>query len=162
VSHTIAVDLGSGATPRNHFGATKVFGVDVVPQGEDVIVCDLAVSPIPIKDGIIDFVTAFDFLEHIPRVVYHSGQRKNSFVDVMNEVWRILKPGGLFYSFTPAFPKLAAFSDPTHVNIITEETFIHYFDDRHRKATIYGFNGAFQVIEQTWKINHLATLMRKV
>ena len=159
---TIAVDLGSGASPRNHFGATKVFGVDVVPHGEDVIVCDLAVSPIPIRDGIIDFVTAFDFLEHIPRVIYLGAERKNPFVEVMNEIWRILKPGGLFYSFTPAFPKVAAFSDPTHVNIITEETFIQYFDDRYKKATIYGFKGAFEILEQTWKINHLTTLMRKV
>lgn len=162
MNQTLALDLGSGPKPKNFFNASKVFGVDVVAHGKDIIVCDLAVNPIPVKDGIMDYVTAFDFLEHIPRILYINNQRKNPFVNIMNEVWRVLKEGGLFYSFTPAFPKNAAFSDPTHVNILTEETFIHYFDAVHRKASIYGFYGAFEIVEQRWQINHLSTLMKKI
>ena len=162
MNQTLALDLGCGPKPKHFFNASRVYGVDVVAYGEDVIACDLAVNPIPIQDGIMDYITAFDFLEHIPRILYINNQHKTPFVDIMNEVWRVLKEGGLFYSFTPAFPKNAAFSDPTHVNIITEETFIHYFDAKHTKASIYGFYGAFEILEQRWQINHLATLMKKV
>jgi hypothetical protein len=38
-----------------------------------------------------------------------------------------------------------AFRDPTHVNIITDETFPLYFDDSNRWASIYGFSGAFRI-----------------
>lgn len=45
----------------------------------------------------------------------------------MNEVHRVLKPNGIFLHQTPAYPSTVAFRDPTHVNIITEETIPHYF-----------------------------------
>jgi hypothetical protein len=47
----------------------------------------------------------------------------------MNEIFRTLKPGGIFFSKTPAYPISAVFSDPTHVNNITADTFPLYFDD---------------------------------
>lgn len=47
----------------------------------------------------------------------------------MSDIWRVLKPGGIFYARTPAYPSAAAFQDPTHVNIITDQT-ISYFARR--------------------------------
>jgi hypothetical protein len=67
-----------------------------------------------------------------------------------------------FLSFTPAFPHGPAFRDPTHVNIITEDTFPMYFDHEKRLAKSYGFNGGFQILKQEWKGVHLLTLMKKV
>jgi hypothetical protein len=82
----------------------------------------------------------------------------------MNEIWRVLKPGGCFGHHTPAFPHSAAWRDPTHVNIITEETFPLYFDDKHRLAAMYGFIGAFLIEQQRWVPNgvHLQGILRKV
>ena len=83
----------------------------------------------------------------------------------MNEIHRVLKAGddsGKFLSFTPAFPQSAAWRDPTHVNIITEETFPLYFDDKNRWATQYGFKGAFQILQQEWRGPHLVTVMKKI
>ena len=90
--------------------------------------------------------------------------RRFCFVEVMNEIYRVLKPGGVFLSFTPAFPAAAAWRDPTHVNIITDETFPLYFDDKLRLASVYGFTGYFKILKQERFSNdiHLVTRMRKV
>lgn len=159
---TKALDIGCGAKPKNPFNAAEVYGVDV---RDDIVAnvfrADLVVDDIPFPAEVFDFVTAHDFLEHVPRLIY-CPQRRNAFVEVMNEIWRVLKLNGLFMSFTPAYPNPAAFRDPTHVNIITEETFPLYFDDVHRWASGYGFKGAFQILNQEWRGPHLLTIMKKV
>ena len=158
---TKALDIGCGHSPKNFFNADEVFGIDVRDDVEARIYrADLVIEPIPFLDETYDFVTAHDFLEHIPRVIYVP-HRRNAFVEVMNEVWRVLKPGGQFLSFTPAFPHGPAFRDPTHVNIITDETFPMYFDNTTRAAAIYGFYGAFQINSQQWLGPHLVTIMSK-
>jgi SAM-dependent methyltransferase len=159
---TIALDLGSGPEPKNTFGADIVYGVDVRDDlGPNILKADLAIEGIPWGANFFDFITAHDFIEHIPRLVYLP-QRRNSFVELMNEVYRVLKADGLFLSFTPAWPHEAAMVDPTHVNFITQHTFPMYFDNKQRLAKMYGFNGAFEVIKQEWQDQYLLTIMRKV
>jgi len=159
---TKSLDLGCGPQPKNPFNATEVYGVDVRENLEAGIRCaDLVVEPIPWGDDSFDFVTAHDFLEHVPRLIY-APKRRNAFIEVMNEIYRVLKMGGSFMSFTPAFPHAPAFRDPTHINIITDETFPLYFDDKQRWASIYGFKGAFKIQMQEWRGVHLLTVMQKV
>ena len=159
---TRSLDLGCGPQPKNPFNADEVFGVDVRDDMEAGIRrADLVVEPIPWEDNSFEYVTAHDFLEHIPRLIY-APERRNAFIEVMNEVWRVLKEGGLFLSHTPAYPQAAAFVDPTHVNFITEGTFPLYFDDTNRWAKIYGFRGAFRIELQEWRGPHLLTVMKKV
>lgn len=159
---TVALDLGSGPEPKNTFGADIVYGVDLRDDlGPNIFKADLAIESIPWGSNYFDFITAHDFIEHIPRVVYLP-KRRNSFVELMNEVYRVLKADGLFLSFTPAWPHEAAMVDPTHVNYITQHTFPMYFDNQHRLAKMYGFNGAFEVIKQEWQDQYLLTIMRKV
>ena len=149
---TSTLDLGCGPVPRNPFQAASVFGVDVVSYGDERIhVADLSVDPIPFPDETFDYVTAYDFLEHIPRLIYVHGMRKASFIEVLNEIHRVLKPGGIFHSHTPAFPRAEAFSDPTHVNTITEQTVTYFTADSHRALSgAYGFRGRFELIDQYW------------
>jgi SAM-dependent methyltransferase len=159
---TKTLDLGCGGSPRNIFNADEIYGIDVREDLDKNIICaDLIVEPIPFPDQFFEFVTAFDFLEHVPRLIYVP-HRRNAFVEVMNEIWRVLKPGGQFLSFTPAFPHGPAFRDPTHVNIITEETFPLYFDSTNRWGATYGFVGSFDIVSQEWRGPHLLTIMRKV
>ena len=156
------LDLGCGDEPRNPFSASEVFGVDVRDDLEHNIKrADLAIEPIPYEDESFEYVTAYNFMEHIPRVIYVP-HRRNSFVELMNEVYRVLKMGGMFLSFTPAYPHSQAFQDPTHVNIISEDTFPLYFDDTNMGASIYGFNGAFKVRMQEWRGYYLLTVLQKV
>lgn len=157
-----SLDLGCGLQPKNPFNAQEVYGVDVRDDAEAHIVkADLVVEPIPFPDSSFEYVTAHDFLEHVPRLIYVP-QRRNAFVEVMNEIHRVLKPGGVFMSFTPAYPHAAVFRDPTHINFITEETFPLYFDSQLRWASVYGFKGSFEILSQEWRGPHLLSLLRKV
>lgn len=159
---TKTLDMGCGARPKNPFHAEQFYGVDVRDDlGEHVRAADLVIEPIPYDDNSFDYLTAFDFIEHIPRVVY-APQRRNAFIEFMNEVYRVLKPGGYFLSSTPAFPHAVAYRDPTHVNIITDETLPLYFDDTSRWAAIYGFTGAFHIVRHEWRGPHIFAVLRKV
>jgi SAM-dependent methyltransferase len=155
------LDLGCGPEPRNPFEAQSVHGIDIRADGaRGIRDADLAVEPIPHPDARFEFVTAFDFLEHVPRVLYLP-QRRFPFVVLMNEIWRVLKPGGYFLSSTPMVPFPWAFGDPTHVNPVAYDTFSTYFDDRNRGAAMYGFHGSFQIVRQARRDAWLVCLMRK-
>jgi hypothetical protein len=77
----------------------------------------------------------------------------------MDEVYRVLKPGGWFFSKTPVYPAAEAFRDPTHVNIITDQTFSKYFSGP-TWAKKYGFRGQFELVRQGWSGPHLLTLLK--
>lgn len=156
------LDLGCGAKPRNDFAALKSSGVDFVGNELlDVAGGDLALNPIPFEDESFSIATAYDFLEHIPRVRVGDGRTFFPFVDLMSEVHRILRPGGYFFALTPAFPAAEAFQDPTHVNIITKKTFRLYFCGPNPWATKYGFSGSFDVVKEGWRKTHYFVLLRK-
>lgn len=159
--NSVSLDIGCGDNPRNPFHADKVFGLDVRENlGANVRSADLASESIPFPDQTFDFISAFDFLEHVPRVG-NSPDRRFPFVELMNEVWRTLKPGGLFLSHTPIFPFGPVFRDPTHINIMTVETMPMYFDNKRRWASIYGFHGAFEIIDQSLRQFWLVSLLKK-
>lgn len=144
-----SLDLGCGLDIKNPFNASNLYGVDFSNNIHlNILGADLSIEPIPFQDQFFDFVTAFDFIEHIPRVIYMPTQRF-CFIQLMNEIHRVLKHGGKFLSFTPAFPMIDAFSDPTHVNIITEKTFPIYFCNDFG-AKKYGFTGKYKLVEQRW------------
>lgn len=140
------LDLGCGPVPRNPYGCDELYGVDLSGAvGEGAIRrANLALEPIPWPDDHFDSVSAYDFLEHVPRVLPTADGRDTRFpfIELMNEVWRVLRPGGRLYACTPVYPGKAAFQDPTHVNIMTVDTH-HYFVQPQRMAAMYGFRGDF-------------------
>ncbi len=145
------LDLGCGSVPRNPYGQEEVHAVDLaLPQGLGpgrFKAANLVLEPIPYPDSSFDSVSAFDFLEHVPRVfptVDGRGTRL-PFVELMDEIHRVLRPGGRFYAVTPAYPRLEAFVDPTHVNFITDET-ARYFCGEAPEARPYGFRGTFALL----------------
>ncbi len=147
------LDLGCGQRPKNPYGYERVFGVDIragltAPGIEHIAAANLSVAAIPFESDRFDSVSAYDFFEHVPRVVIDAnGQTRFPFVQLMNEVWRVLKPGGLLYAVTPAYPHEKAFRDPTHVNIITAKT-QRYFTRPELGAQMYGFTGEFALRRQ--------------
>ena len=158
VSNTIHVDLGCGNLPRNPLNANLVIGVDVslsppykVVNGSLEYRQAFPGLPLPFESNQINSISAFDFLEHIPRSDRTSkGEFSNPFIDIMNEIHRILKPGGLFISLTPCYPSPAAFTDPTHVNFISDSSHLYFSGPNFAKVKNYGFIGEFDLIEASW------------
>lgn len=142
------LDLGCGDKPRNPYNRQQLHGIDIFPRhqcGEyEIRKANLALEPIPYPDSYFDSVSAYDFLEHVPRVLANTdgGSTRFPFVELMNEIWRVLKPDGKLYASTPCYPHPAAFQDPTHVNILTGESHI-YFTRPQLLAKMYGFAGDF-------------------
>ena len=148
------LDLGCGVVPRNPFDAKELYGVDVfLGEVQDDVYfrsCNFIFQPLPFDDCFFDYVSAFDVLEHIPRNSLDHGTQtmRYPFVNLMNEIHRVLKPRGVFYAVTPAFPFPAAFDDPTHVNAITERTHEYFCGTGASEA--YGFKGEFELIQAEW------------
>jgi SAM-dependent methyltransferase len=147
------LDLGCGQRPKNPYRYEQVYGIDIraglsAPGVQHIAAANLSVQPIPFEANRFDCVSAYDFFEHVPRVAIDAqGQTRFPFVQLMNEVWRVLKPGGLLYAVTPAYPHEKAFRDPTHVNIITAKT-QRYFTRPELGARMYGFTGDFALRRQ--------------
>ena len=80
-----------------------------------------------------------------------------SFVELMDEIWRVLKPGGCLYAVTPVVPHLAVFQDPTHVNFITTGTH-EYFVGSQPRARMYGFKGSFNACRVQLTRHHEASV----
>lgn len=156
---TVSLDLGSGPVPKNPYGADEVWGVDITPfpDVDNVKQWDAVMDAIPFETSSVDYVVCTDFLEHVPRIVYlwseaaRQTYNVNPFIQVMSEVWRVLKPGGQFLAKTPAFPRAEAFQDPTHVNIITENTWDYFAGGLVGLCQQYGFKGQFSLNAQYWE-----------
>jgi SAM-dependent methyltransferase len=149
------LDLGCGTQPRNPFDRGQLCGVDIraLPSTPDFEyrVANVVMDPIPFDDDYFGSVSAFDFIEHVPRILASPDGRGTvfPFVRLMNEIWRVLAPGGRFYALTPTWPHAEAFVDPTHVNIITDQTH-NYFCGDQAPGRMYGFIGNFRVVSARW------------
>lgn len=81
-------------------------GVDVVHDLE---------KPLPFKKNYFSEVYASHILEHI-----------KNFIQLMEEIHRVCKPGAIIKIKVPYFASASAFQDPTHVRFFTLKTF-NYF-----------------------------------
>lgn len=159
------LDLGCGTVPRNPYNRPELFGIDIrqlPPQpGVEFRCANLSLQPIPFPDNHFASVSAFDYLEHVPRVLVDRDGLGTffPFVRLMSEIWRVLAPGGRFYALTPAYPHEAAFQDPTHVNVITTSTH-EYFCGEMPAGAVYGFEGRFRALQAGFVVTKDARIAR--
>ena len=156
------LDIGCGSNPRNPFNADNIFGIDISDRSNKkndfhFIKSNLCIEDIPFKDSFFDTVSAYDFIEHIPRILYKDGSTILPFINLMNNIYRVLKNNGEFYAITPFYPRDSAFTDPTHVNFITKNTH-NYFVEPHNWGRMYGLNTSFylkrvEIVNFEWEVN---------
>lgn len=108
------LDLGCGF--RKQSGAV---GIDINPASAADIIHDLNQFPYPFDDSTCDEILADNTLEHLDDVPR-----------VMEEIYRIAKPGAIIKITVPYFRARWAFVDPTHRHFFTIDSF-RYFDPGH-------------------------------
>ena len=108
-SNSSSLDIGCGNSPRNPFDADQAYGIDIREnKAKGIKYADLNVEKIPFDDCSFDYITAYDFLEHVPRLIY-APDRRFPFIELMNEIYRTLKPGGIFFFVYPNVPICSCF-----------------------------------------------------
>lgn len=157
-----ALDIGCGLSPNNLFKTKAIFGIDIrdVSNNDKIFKSVMGFERFPFSDEYFDVITSFDVLEHIPRVNYSENTLKFPFIFLMNEIYRVLKPNGIFFSSIPSFPFKQCFQDPTHVNLFSEDTIKLYFCE-DIWAKMYGFTGKFRILSEGWKGSHYWSLIMK-
>lgn len=123
------IDLGCGLKKRSGY-----FGIDKVNFPDVDLVWDCN-NPIPLEDNCADEIVAISFLEHI------DNDRK---IHIMDEIFRLLKPGGIFISKTPSTDCRGAFQDPTNTAYWNENSFYYYVKDEYRN--LCGIKAKFDII----------------
>ena len=93
------------------------------------------VPPIPFKDESFDCVVSFQVIEHI--------KRDKVLVD---EIFRVLKPGGLLILSTPN-KSMSLTRNPFHVREYTPEEFSRLLSSRFQEVTAGGVTGNEKIME---------------
>lgn len=144
----IRLDIGCGANKNAGF-----VGIDLLPlEGVD-IVHNIELTPWPLPNDCVLTAVASHLFEHISpsppdarveplvRLLIYKGvfteeEAHNhrllgnsgaTFMRVIDEVWRIMKPGGQLAFVVPYAESHGMYQDPTHCNFINETTMC-YFD----------------------------------
>jgi len=144
----ILLDMGCGGNKI----APHWLGMDKRRLPGVDLVHDLEVFPYPLADESVLTTFCSHVMEHIKPWLT---------IDVMNEVWRITKPGGKFVINVPYANSPGYWQDPTHCNEFIAETFI-YFDPY---PMMLGWNEEKQIqgepnvwfatyLPKPWKIIH--------
>lgn len=122
------IDLGCGRAKRpGHVG------LDLYPYEGVDIVCDLE-GRLPFEDNSVDRVYANHVLEHIERLV-----------PLMQEIYRVCRPGASIQVRVPYYASVGAFKDPTHRRFFAEGTF-EYFSPSRWTGFDYGFGVHLEIV----------------
>jgi SAM-dependent methyltransferase len=90
--------------------------LDMDPYCEPDVVHDLNIFPYPFSDNTFNEIHAYEVLEHLGSL----GDYK-FFFKQFEEIWRILKPDGVFIGMVPGPKSPWIFGDPGHTRIIQPE-----------------------------------------
>ena len=153
----VTVDLGCGFRKQGNIG------IDVTTEGTQAdLVCQLGFEPLPLSDNSVHKMVCRDFLEHLPKAYYSESARRLKYpiIDLMNDIWRVLRPGGTFTSRTPCYPHVEVHRDPTHLSVWTLES-MDYFCGKYPVAKIYGVKEWFELVENRMEAFYLYAVLRK-
>lgn len=124
------LNLGSGLDYRESNSDYHWLNADISRLIKTDLVMDGFKVPYPFGNEQFDIVLAHDFLEHIPHTLFDSFNvpiPRDGFLIIVDELWRILKPGGVLEIRFPHPGTPNAFIDPTHTRVLYPETFVWYF-----------------------------------
>lgn len=112
----IKLDIACGQSKREGF-----VGIDMTPLPGVDIVHDLEKFPWPFESASVEEVFCSHYVEHT-----------SDLIAFMEELHRIMTPGGQAVIVAPYYSSMRAIQDPTHKRSICEATFL-YFNAGWRK-----------------------------
>lgn len=127
----VKLNLGSGKRKLDGF-----INIDMQGRCNPDVICNLA-EGIPYPDSSVDEAIAIDFIEHLER---------REVMRLMDEVHRVLKPGGKFFHRTPSEEGRGAWQDPTHRSAWNINTWKYYFTDPAYRD-LYGTAANFKILQ---------------
>jgi len=149
----LKLDLACG----NNKNTDGFKGVDIVETASTDYVFDLLKFPWPFEDNSVDEVHCSHFIEHIPHDIHNPNDTRDGFIQFIDEVYRILKPGAKATMLAPYYTSIRAYGDPTHVRAICDWTF-YYFNRswiEANKLEHYGIKSNFEVRHSYFVTNDL-------
>ncbi len=127
------LNLGCGNDIRKGYvnlDIAKLKGVDIVHNINKL--------PLPFQDNYFDEILCLDILEHV-----------DSFIDVFQDLNRILKKKGVLVINVPHFTSSINYTDPTHKNIFSIRKFEFFVkNSKYWKKRNYYFNFTFSKINK--------------
>jgi len=160
------LDLACGNNKREGFK-----GIDIIKTNSTDYIMDLQQFPWDIESESVEELNCSHYIEHIKhdnvavdlKLVLDKSNSfeefkeniksfdflypKDGFIKFINEVYRILKPGGKVKIIAPYYTSLRAFGDPTHVRSIGDST-CWYLSKRwmtENKLEHYGMDCDFEI-----------------
>ena len=103
------LNIGSGYKRIDGFT-----NVDCVQTGVTDVVIDIEKEKLPYEDNSVDEIYCYETLEHLSDIIFP-----------MNEMWRVLKTGGILKGKVPGTWS-GAVADPTHKRIFVPESFDYF------------------------------------
>ncbi len=94
----------------------------------------------PWPNDSVEQIRAWDIIEHLPDKIF-----------TMNELWRVLVPGGRADIAVPTTEGPGAWQDPTHVSFWNRRSFLYYEAGnpyRERFAKFYGIEAKFRTVRE--------------
>lgn len=117
------LNLGSGRDIRTGEGWVNSDILPAPPGATNYVQHDLLSFPWPFPDRRFDYVLACHVFEHIPYGwVTSNGVSKERLVAILDEIGRILRPGGVLDIFVPDGSKRRFWMHPEHCRVLIPET----------------------------------------
>jgi SAM-dependent methyltransferase len=110
VAEPIKLDLGCGQSAREGYT-----GVDIRQLDGVKVLHDLERYPWPWSDESVECVYSSHYIEHV-----------SDLIPFMEELSRILVPGGTAHLIAPYWANVRCWQDPTHKQAISESTFLYF------------------------------------
>ena len=141
------LNLGCGTDIKEGY-----VNLDIIKRKGVDVVHDLDKLPYPFKESTFDEVYASHVLEHV-----------DDLMKTMEEIYRILKPGGALVAKVPYFSSSGAFQDPTHKHFFADDT-VKYYIMKNGYNRNFNYELASQKLKYTFPFRYLPfrNVLRKI
>ncbi len=132
----IGLNLGCGPQKRTSTEEINWINIDRNEKVKPDLVVDFEEAKLPFESDTVDEIYCSHLLEHI-----------HNFIALMEEMYRVCKPGAKVEIRAPHGLSESGIADPTHVRFLCPRTFEYFDKSSQILYGVYRFNCNFKIIE---------------